>query len=364
MQHSFHNVVFIETKDSIMRKILLLVLAGLQIRTAEAQGHTPPYLQKSLAGESIQQIELETTGGNISVFGVPAAEARLEVYVRGNHDNGEGEIAKEEIEKRLNEQYDLTISVNDHKLTAIAKSKVRNMNWRRGLTITFKAYVPQAVSSNLRTSGGNLTLKNLTGATQDFRTSGGNLDIDMVSGRLTGRTSGGNISLTDSKDEIDLQTSGGNIEAANCQGNIRLGTSGGNLTLRLLKGTIHATTSGGSVGGEEITGELQTRTSGGNIRLRDLSCSLSASTSAGNIDIEMKDVSKYLNLTNSGGNIALQLPPNKGMDLQLYGEEVKASSLENFKGQLDGKHIDGAINGGGLPIKVDNSGGRISLSFK
>jgi DUF4097 and DUF4098 domain-containing protein YvlB len=350
-----------------MRKILFLVLAvvGLSILTAEAQsGHTPPYLQKSLAGESLQRIELATTGGNISVTGVPAAEARLEVYVRGNHNNDESELSKEEIEKRLQEQYELTISVNDHKLTAIAKPKGQNMNWRRGLSISFKAYVPQAVSSSLKTSGGNISLKNLSGTTQEFRTSGGNLDVDMVSGKITGRTSGGNISLTDSKEEIDLETSGGNIEAVNCKGNIKLSTSGGNLTLRLLNGTVRATTSGGSVGGEEITGELHASTSGGNIRLRDLSCSLSASTSAGNIDIGMKDPGKYLNLTNSGGNIALELPKDKGMDLRLYGEEVRTNSLNNFKGDSDGKHIEGSINGGGTPVKVDNSGGRISVNFR
>ena len=346
-----------------MRKLFFLVLAGCQILAAEAQSrHTPPYLQKSLSGESIQRIELETNGGNISVFGVPAAEARLEVYVWGNNGN-DGDLSKEEIEKRLNEQYDLTISVNDHKLTAIAKGKGRNMNWRRGLSISFKAFVPQAVSSVLRTSGGNINLKNLSG-TQEFRTSGGNLDVDLISGMLNGRTSGGNISVTDSKDKIDLETSGGNIEAVNCQGNIKLGTSGGNLTLRLLKGSINATTSGGSVGGEAISGELSTRTSGGNIRLRDMSCSLSASTSAGNIDIEMNDPGKYLNLTNSGGNISLQLPKDKGMDLRLYGEEVRTNSLNNFKGDSDGKHIEGSINGGGTPIKVDNSGGRINVNFR
>jgi DUF4097 and DUF4098 domain-containing protein YvlB len=284
------------------------------------------------------------------------------VYVWGSNGN-EADLSKEEIEKRLNEQYDLTISVNDHKLTAIAKGKQRNMNWRRGLSISFKAFVPQAVSSVLRTSGGNIKLKNLSG-TQEFRTSGGNLDVDLISGTLNGRTSGGNISLTDSKDQIDMETSGGNIEAVNCQGNIKLGTSGGNLTLRLLKGSIHATTSGGSIGGEAISGELQTRTSGGNIRLRDMTCSLSASTSAGNIDIEMNDPGKYLNLTNSGGNISLQLPRDKGMDLRLYGEEVRTNSLNNFKGDSDGKHIEGSINGGGTPIKVDNSGGRINVNFK
>jgi len=347
-----------------MQKILLVLLLASQIRVAQAQsGRTPPFLSKSIASESVQSLESQTSGGNIAVYGVPAAEARVEVYIYSNHGNDD--ISREEIQKRLDEQYNLTVSVTDHRLTASARPKERNgsMNWRKGLSISFKIYVPVSCSSVLRTSGGNIALKKLSG-TQDFKTSGGNLDIDGLTGKIMGRTSGGNIDISDSKEDIDLTTSGGNIDATHCEGNIRLGTSGGNLTLRLLKGMIRSNTSGGNVTGEEIDGELQTRTSGGNIRLRDLTCSLGASTSSGNLDVSFRQLGKFLTLSNSGGDINVQIPGDKGIDLRAYAEKVKISSLSNFKGDSDEHHVEGTVNGGGIPVRIDGSGGRINLNFK
>lgn len=347
-----------------MQKILfLLLLSGFQVWAANAQsGHTPPFLVRSLASESLQEINAQTTGGNISVTGVSAADARLEVYIRGN--NNDEDLPKAEIQRRLDELYELTISVSNNKLTAIAKPRDRSMNWRKGLTISFRVFAPRTVSSSLRTSGGNITLKNLAGGTQDFKTSGGNLDIDQLSGKLSGKTSGGNINLSDSKEDIDLSTSGGNIEASNCSGTLRLATSGGNLKLRLLQGNIRATTSGGNVEGEEVGGELMAHTSGGNVRLKDLSCSLETSTSGGDIDVSMKELGKYLTVTNSSGSIDLELPQGKGIDLSVHASKVKANAFNNFKGQSDEEHINGSINGGGIPVKVDGGSGRVRLTFK
>jgi DUF4097 and DUF4098 domain-containing protein YvlB len=343
-----------------MKKFTLLLIAGFLTLMTTVSAQTPPYLQKSLSGLSIQQVEAETSGGNISVTGVSDGEARLEVYVRGNH--GEG-LNNEELKRRLEEQFDLTISTDNHKLRAIARPR-RNINWNRSLSISFKIYAPLAASTMLRTSGGNITLKKLTGSTQDFRTSGGNLDIDQITGKIVGRTSGGNVNISDSKEDIDLVTSGGNIEVTHCEGNQHYGTSGGDLKLRLLKGNIRATTSGGNVRGEEIDGELQTRTSGGNIRLSDLSCSLNASTSGGDINVAFRDMGKFLELTNSSGNVTMQLPQGKGLDLRISGDRVRVNSLANFKGESDEKHIDGTLNGGGIPVKVSNSSGDVELTFK
>ncbi|HMH22103.1 MAG TPA: DUF4097 family beta strand repeat-containing protein [Puia sp.] len=348
-----------------MQKISFLLLAcGLQVFSANAQnsGHTPPFLVKSLSGASVRQVNVETTGGNISVTGSADADARVEVYIWGN--NGNEDLSKAEIQKRLDELYELNITVSNNKLTAIAKPKEKSMNWKKGLSISFKVFAPQGSSTTLRTSGGNIRLKDLSGGIQDFKTSGGNLDIDQLSGKITGRTSGGNIIVADSKEDIDLSTSGGNIEASNCNGNIRLSTSGGNLRLRLLQGSIRSSTSGGNVEGEEVKGELSAHTSGGNVRLRDLYCSLETSTSGGHIEVNMKELGKYLTVTNSSGDIDLELPQNKGIDLRVRGSKVKANSLSNFKGETDEEHIDGAMNGGGVPVKVDAGGGRVRLNFK
>lgn len=344
-----------------MKKYSLLLILMASVFLIQAQSDEP-YQTKSLANESIKNVKVETSGGSIAVTGVSSSEARLEVYIRANNGR-ENTLGKEEIQKRLAEDYDLTISVSNNKLTAIAKPKHRNMDWKKALNISFRVFSPQTVSTDLSTSGGSIALKDITGS-QDFTTSGGSLKIENVGGDIHGRTSGGSIHVENSKDEIDLSTSGGSIDASNCSGNLKLTTSGGSLKLSDLKGQIKASTSGGSVIGNTIQGELSAHTSGGNIRLQDLSCSLETSTSGGHIDVSLKELGKYVTITNSGGNINLQIPNNKGVDLKLRGDKIKTSTLTNFSGSVEDDEIDGKLNGGGIPVTVRAGSGRIDLAMK
>ena len=346
-----------------MKKCFLIAIIALQAFSITAQNRHDdvPFLTKSFPSTSIKNVRVETTGGNISVTGDSKADARIEVYVRQNNNKG-NDLSKNEIQKRLDEDYNLNISVDDGKLTATAKPKERNMNWKKALSISFRVFTPVNVTTDLQTSGGNIDLSNVTGK-QRFGTSGGNLRINNVSEDIKGRTSGGNIHVTNCKDEIDLQTSGGNIEANNCGGNINLETSGGSLKLSDLKGKIKAHTSGGNVGGEAISGELISHTSGGNIGLKRLSCSLETSTSGGNIDVSIKELGKYITINNSGGNIDLQMPGNKGVDLKLAANKIKTGTLTNFNGKSDDDEINGTLNGGGIPVSVRAGSGRINLSF-
>lgn len=346
-----------------MKKLLLLLACGLPAVALVAQSHDrEPYLQKSFARSAVHELEVETSGGNITVLGSSTGDARVEVYVWPN--NGHNELSRDEIKQRLDEQYDLTVELQGSKLVATARAK-RNFNWNnhRSVSISFKVYTPEEVSSHIRTSGGNLDLKNLSGK-EDFRTSGGNIDAVHLSGTIVGETSGGNVSISDSHNDIDLHTSGGNMTATRCEGKVALETSGGNVGLRNVKGNIRARTSGGEVGGGQIEGELQAHTSGGNIDLTDVSASLEASTSGGNIHVNLLSAGKYVDLSNSSGDITVQLPGNLGMDLRISGESIHVSSMSNFRGDQDEHHIRGTLNGGGIPVKVDGNGGSVHVSFK
>jgi DUF4097 and DUF4098 domain-containing protein YvlB len=350
-------------KLNTMKQILVLLLVTNLSFSLLAQDHNTPFLTKSLAGAAIEKVEAETSGGNISVTG-DASEAKIEVYIRSS--NGKiNNLSKEEIQKKLDEDYEFSISTAGHTLTAIAKPKDRSgkWNWNKGLSISFKIFVPKNVSTNLTTSGGNLSLAHLSG-TQDFRTSGGNLHLEDLTGKIKGITSGGNIHLTDSKDDITLTTSGGNVEASNCQGKIKLTTSGGNLKLDALSGDIDATTSGGTVRANTISGDLSAGTSGGNVILDNMSCTLSASTSGGNIQVVMKELGSYVKLTNSGGNVSLEIPGDKGVDLKLSGDRLSMSTPVAFTGKQEKERIEGTLNGGGIPITVRGSSGRVSLTVR
>ncbi|MFT3935024.1 MAG: DUF4097 family beta strand repeat-containing protein [Chitinophagaceae bacterium] len=345
-----------------MKKYVIALILGSSFLAANAQDASKePYMTKSLASDAIQNVNVETTGGNISVAGADA-NPRVEVYVWASNGRDRN-ISKEEIKKRLDEDYELTVTSENHKLTATAKPKRNFSNWNNhGLSISFKVYVPQNVSSDLRTSGGNISLTTLTG-TQDFTTSGGNLSIEHLKGHIKGRTSGGNINLNDLQDDIDLSTSGGNITAGKANGTIKLTTSGGSLVLKELQGSIRASTSGGNVSANEITGDLSAHTSGGNVRMDGLSCSLETSTSGGNIDVNFKSLGKYVKISNSGGHIDLQVPASQGMDLKLTADRVNATALSGFKGDIKKDRIEGSLNGGGVPVNV-NGGSSINLTLK
>lgn len=347
--------------NNMKKYIASLLVVGVSLTSFAQQSSDEPYMTKSLSSESIQNVTAKTSGGNISVAGVDA-QARIEVYIKPSNSKYK-DLTKEQLQQRLQEEYELTVSASNHTLTAIAKPKTNFKNWNNGLSISFKIYIPHKVSTDLSTSGGNISISDLSGK-QDFSTSGGNLNVDKLTGNIKGRTSGGNINVTNCGDVVDLGTSGGNITAENNKGNLKLTTSGGSLKLNALQGTVKATTSGGNVVGSDIGGELTASTSGGNVRLSGLTCSLETSTSGGNIDVNIASLGKYLTVSNSGGNIDIQMPKDKGATLKLYADKINVSSLENFKGDIEKDRVEGTLAGGGVPVTVHGSSGRITLTLK
>jgi hypothetical protein len=344
-----------------MKTFFTLFIAACTSVAAMAQDYDSktPYLTKSLSGDAINSVVVSTSAGGIMVSGKSGEAPRIEVYIRGNNDR---ELSKDDIKKRLDEDYDMNISVTGHELTATVKNKHMNMDWRRSVSVSFKIYVPEHVTTNLKTSGGGISLDNLTG-NQTFKTSGGGLEINKLNGVVYGRTSGGGIDVSNSGEDLDLQTSGGGIMAKNCSGKIRLMTSGGGLELHDLKGTITAHTSGGGIDGGNIEGELITGTSGGGIDLKHMNCSLEASTSGGSLYAQMTGVGKYLKLHASAGDIDLVLPAKQGLDLNLSAQRINDRIADGFKGEWEKRHVNGSINGGGIPVDANASSGDINVKF-
>lgn len=337
-----------------MKKLLSFFILGLSISTVSlAQDKETLYFVKTYKSSEVKNLNVRTSGGEISVTGGTGNEARVEVYVKGN--NGGSNLSKEAIEDRLKE-YELSVKKEGETISCVAKRKSES-SWKNGLSISFKIYTPEKLSTDLVTSGGGISLKNLTGNLA-FTTSGGGLKLQNLGGNVKGRTSGGGISISGCRDNIDVATSGGGINAEGCKGDIRLSTSGGGLTLKKLDGTIKATTSGGGIRAEEISGDFVTSTSGGSIKLEDITASVKASTSGGGIDAAIKSLGKYLSLSTSAGSIHVRMPLDKGIDLDLDGQRVKVPTLSKFSGTVEKDRVKGSLNGGGIAVKMDaNSGG-------
>ena len=85
-----------------------------------AQKDEKPYMVKTFSASAIKNLKMNTSGGSLSVMGTTDAEARIEVYVRGNNWNEN--ISKEDLEERL-KNYELSVSQDGNAIIAFAKNK-------------------------------------------------------------------------------------------------------------------------------------------------------------------------------------------------------------------------------------------------
>ncbi|HET6999977.1 MAG TPA: DUF4097 family beta strand repeat-containing protein, partial [Puia sp.] len=298
-------------KNIVFTFILAAFCLGVQAQHSESDNL---YTTKSFKDASPKKIVASTSHGNISVSDVAASQTRVEVYIHSS--NGNQELTKQEIQKKLDEYYTLEISLSGDVLSAIVKQKKDIMFNEPGLSISLEIYAPKTASGDLNTSHGNIDLTGMEG-NQNVETSHGNLTISKITGKLTGETSHGNVSVTDCKNDIDVSTSHGDVTGTNCEGTIKLTTSHGNIDLKNLKGKVRAETSHGNVSANDVSGELSTSTSHGNVDLNDISSSINASTDHGDISLSAATITGEIVMSNGNGNISLELPKGKGLDLDL-----------------------------------------------
>ncbi len=306
-----------------MKAFKTLLTAGLlAFSVAVVAQNDKPYLTKSFPAAGFTHLKVETSGGSLTVLGQNAGDARIEMYVHGNSDD---RLSDAEIKERLEKYYQISIDKNATTLTAIAKRvDDKNWNWRNHLSISFKVFVPTTMSSDLRTSGGSVNLSNLNGD-QKAVTSGGSINLENLKGNAVVRTSGGSIEV-------------------------------GNIT-----GTLDAVTSGGSIRATGNLGNSKLTTSGGSIRLSSVSGSLEAHTSGGSIHADITGLGDRLSLSSSGGSIEVKMPMDKGMDLDLKGNKVQVA-MNNFNGVVEDDRVQGKLNGGGIPVSIHTSGGRVKIN--
>lgn len=311
------------TENKFKLKLLLasIVAFGAILFLSEsgyAQSDRDVYSTSTFNVSGDVSLEVVTSGGSIQVEGGSSDEVVVEMYVRrrGRYvDPGEADL----------DDYDIEISQDGNYITAKVERESGSWWGNSNYSISFIVYTPENTRSRLKTSGGSVSASNLIG-TQELKTSGGSIRVEDIRGKTVLDTSGGSITINEVQGDVDAKTSGGRITAENVEGNVELRTSGGSITV------------------ENIDGNVEARTSGGSIRATI---------------IEPRD---YITLRTSGGSISINVPGEKGYDLDLDGNRVR-TELKNFNGDFEKDEIKGSMNGGGTRIEAKTSGGSVTLNY-
>ncbi len=264
-------------------------------------------------------------------------------------------------------------------------------------------------TASLHTQGGNIKTGRLgTGGIRDaswgrytakLETEGGHIQVLDVSGDLTALTGGGHINVGNIAGDASLRTGGGHIRAGQIGGRAELETVGGNITVAHAGSFVSVRTGGGQIDFGEVRGSVHAQTGGGGIRVMYVSGPIELESSSGSICLTR--VAGALQAATSGGTITAWINPESpagGGNVQLAGASQLASGNgdiivflpRNLAANIDatvangGEHrieadpalhltmqapINGSVhavavlNGGGAPLKLKTTAGKIRLQF-
>jgi len=235
-------------------------------------------------------------------------------------------------------------------------------DWFGGWNVDGKVevQVPRAFNFDIHTSGGDITVGQLTGTARG-RTSGGDILVTEIKGPVEMTTSGGDVRVEQVDGETRLSTSGGDVDISRINCDLDAKTSGGYIHLTDVVGKVAARTSSGDVIARNIRGDSELKTSGGDIRAT-IDGKITAHTSGGNVSAELVGANRGISVSSSGGDLTIRVPKSTTgeLDASTSGGSVR-TELPVTTTEMSEHKLTGTFNGGGNPIYARTSGGSIKV---
>jgi TonB family protein len=239
---------------------------------------------------------------------------------------------------------------------------------------------PDRLVARLETEGGHIQVQDVAGDLKAF-TAGGHINAGNIAGDASLRSGGGHIRAGQIGGRADLQTDGGNITVGQAGNLVSVRTGGGQIDFGEVRGSVRAQTGGGGIRIMYVSGPMEVESSAGSICLTRVAGTVRAATAGGTITawinpdapssggkVQLPGLSQ---LTSGNGDIIVFLPRNLAADIDAQVESggerrIEADPTLALQIQNHGTgpvHAVGALNGGGPPLKLRTTGGKIRLQF-
>jgi len=237
-------------------------------------------------------------------------------------------------------------------------------------------------AAKLETEGGHIQVLDVAGDLAAV-TGGGHINVGNVAGDASLRTGGGHIRAGQIGGRAELETVGGNIIVAHAGNFVSVRTGGGQIDFGEVRGSVHAQTGGGGIRVMYVSGPMELESSSGSICLTRVAGALQAATSGGTITAWINPDSPP-----GGGNVRLagasQLASGNG-DIIVFlprnlAANIDATVMNGGQGRIEADpalhlttlaasngsgpvHATAVLNGGGAPLKLKTTAGKIRLQF-
>src|SRR5215813_4772432 len=214
-------------------------------------------------------------------------------------------------------------------------------------------------------------------------TAGGHIVPHYISGDANLHTGGGHIRAKEIGGRAELITEGGNITVGKASKYVAVKTGGGQIDFGEVHGSVHAQTGGGGIRVMYVAGPMQVESNEGSICLTRVASSVQAATGGGTItawitpDTGISGPSGAIRLagasqlSSGSGDIIVYLPSNLAANIEAIVETGGEKRIEADPALALQINITGSgyakgwrsLNGGGAPLKLKTTSGRIKLQL-
>jgi len=240
--------------------------------------------------------------------------------------------------------------------------------------------VSEHLVARLETEGGHIQVQDVAGDLKAF-TAGGHINAGNIAGDASLRSGGGHIRAGQIGGRADLDTEGGNITVGQAGNLVSVRTGGGQIDFGEVRGSVRAQTGGGGIRIMYVSGPMEVESSAGSICLTRVAGTVRAATAGGTITawinpdapssggkVQLPGLSQ---LTSGNGDIIVFLPRNLAADIDAQVESggerrIEADPALALQIQNRGNgpvRATGALNGGGPPLRLRTTAGKIRLQF-
>jgi TonB family protein len=236
--------------------------------------------------------------------------------------------------------------------------------------------------AKLETQGGHIKVMGVTGDLSAF-TAGGHINVGDVTGDASLRSGGGHIRARQIGGRADLETVGGNITVGRTASFVSVHTGGGQIDFGEVRGSVRAQTGGGGIHVIYVSGPMEVESNGGSICVTGASGAVQAATSGGSItawinptvaaERGMVRLEAPSQLASGTGDLIVYLPRNLAANIDALvangtGQHIEADAALHLtmQGPINGLgqvRAMGLLNGGGAPLKLRTTAGKIRLQF-
>jgi len=236
--------------------------------------------------------------------------------------------------------------------------------------------------AKLETEGGHIKVMGVAGDLSAF-TAGGHINVGDITGDASLHSGGGHIRAREIGGRADLETVGGNITVGRAASFVSVRTGGGQIDFGEVRGSVRAQTGGGGIHVIYVSGPMEVESNGGSICVTGASGAVQAATSGGSItawinpgvpaEKGMVRLEAPSQLASGTGDLIVYLPRNLAANIDALvangtGQHIEADSALHLtmQGPMNGVgqvHAMGVLNGGGAPLKLRTTGGKIRLQY-